>query len=146
MLEYKYVVLNRDGGVSLWKPGDNFKVEVAVKQQGSDVMLARSVAVKDAWDASIHTIDVEQLPQKSASLAEAESAAAEARNGSSSSTAPSSFLTDPVSGLAPLGAAVVSTEAERLELVVSSRIFCYNLSCGPTDTGPASSHSCVRPI
>lgn len=126
MLEYKYVVMNRDGGVSLWKPGENFKVEVAVKQQGSDIMLARSVAVKDAWDASIHTIDVEQLPQDSASAAEAESEAAAAMNGSSSASAPSSFLTHPVSGSAPLGATVVSSEAERLELVVSSRIFCFS--------------------
>lgn len=121
MLEYKYVVMNKDGGVSLWKPGENFKVEVAVKQQGSDIMLARSVAVQDAWDASIHTIDVEELPQEPFGIAQ--SAAAAEANGSSSGAAPSSFLTHPVSSLSrgssPASTVVVNTEAERLELVVS---------------------------
>lgn len=121
-LEYKYVVMNKDGAISLWKPGENFKVDVAVKQQGSDMLTARRVAVKDAWDASEHAIEVEKLALVPATPA-AESALSTGTN-SSVVAAPSSFLTDRTVGErngsgAAAGSLVVSTEAERLELVVS---------------------------
>ncbi|MEW5302384.1 MAG: hypothetical protein WDW36_005176 [Sanguina aurantia] len=131
-LEYKYVVMNRDGGISLWKPGDNFKVEVAVKGQGSDRLTARSVAVKDAWDASEHDIEVENLALVPATAAEEPAASTNGSSAAAAASAPSSFLIDRAvhaesngggaAAAAAAGSLVVSTEAERLELVMRQSI------------------------
>jgi hypothetical protein len=34
LVEYKYVVLNADGTVDRWQPGDNLKMEVPIAQVG----------------------------------------------------------------------------------------------------------------
>lgn len=40
-LEYKYVILNDDGSISLWKPGGNFEIDMAG--------FTGKVLVEDTW-------------------------------------------------------------------------------------------------
>lgn len=50
-LEYKYVVVEQNGHISHWKPGENITLTL------DDV--GGQVAVRDTWDGSMHEISVE---------------------------------------------------------------------------------------
>lgn len=59
-LEYKYVIRDPDGGVSLWKPGSNFKLDVALDGAAAAPGAAPGgLAVCDAWDGSVRDVRVE---------------------------------------------------------------------------------------
>lgn len=48
-LEYKYVILNSDGTISLWKPGGNFEIDMAG--------FSGKVLVEDTWDGTLHEVE-----------------------------------------------------------------------------------------
>jgi hypothetical protein len=48
-LEYKYVILNSDGSISLWKPGGNFEIDMAG--------FSGKVLVEDTWDGTLHEVE-----------------------------------------------------------------------------------------
>ena len=48
-LEYKYVILNDDGTISLWKPGGNFEIDMAG--------FSGKVLVEDTWDGTLHEVE-----------------------------------------------------------------------------------------
>lgn len=48
-LEYKYVILNNDGSISLWKPGGNFEIDMAG--------FSGKVLVEDTWDGTLHEVE-----------------------------------------------------------------------------------------
>jgi hypothetical protein len=48
-LEYKYVILNHDGSISLWKPGGNFEIDMAG--------FSGKVLVEDTWDGTLHEVE-----------------------------------------------------------------------------------------
>lgn len=62
-LEYKYVVRNADGGVSLWKPGSNYSFNLTPVAAGTKQVLPGGVAVRDAWDGSVRDVKVEVLEE-----------------------------------------------------------------------------------
>jgi hypothetical protein len=52
-LEYKYVVCNQDGNPSQWKPGSNYSLTIPAPPGAEG-----EVAVMDAWDGSIHEVEL----------------------------------------------------------------------------------------
>jgi hypothetical protein len=53
-LEYKYVVCNQDGHPSQWKPGNNYSLTIPAPPGAAE----GEVAVMDAWDGSIHDVQL----------------------------------------------------------------------------------------
>ena len=53
-LQYKYVVRNSDGSVARWMAGDNFELLTSENQSEQPGALR----VSDAWDTSMHAIQV----------------------------------------------------------------------------------------
>mmetsp|Transcript_21771 Transcript_21771/g.37131 ORF Transcript_21771/g.37131 Transcript_21771/m.37131 type:complete len:245 (+) Transcript_21771:2-736(+) len=56
-LEYKYLVLNADGSVSLWKPGQNYKLAVPATH-------GTIVAVLETWDDGPRKVDVQSTEEQ----------------------------------------------------------------------------------
>jgi hypothetical protein len=48
-LEYKYVIVDGDGKISLWKPGGNFEIDM----EG----FSGKVLVEDTWDGTLHEVE-----------------------------------------------------------------------------------------
>ncbi|GLC34563.1 hypothetical protein PLESTB_001247900 [Pleodorina starrii] len=63
-LEYKYVVVNADGNIGLWKPGSNYRVTLPLSSGGTKA--PRRVKVADAWDDSFKKVDIEEAEVSSA--------------------------------------------------------------------------------
>lgn len=60
-LEYKYVILNHDGSISLWKPGGNFEIDMAG--------FSGKVLVEDSWDGTLHEVETSGSWESSAPTA-----------------------------------------------------------------------------
>ncbi|GFR40228.1 hypothetical protein Agub_g796 [Astrephomene gubernaculifera] len=58
-LEYKYVIVNADGNISYWKPGNNYRVTLPLQPTNAKVL--KRVKVADAWDESFKKIDLEEV-------------------------------------------------------------------------------------
>jgi hypothetical protein len=61
LVEYKYVVLNADGTVDRWQPGDNLTMEVPVAQVRDSRQLSTAITAATATAVCGATVAVERL-------------------------------------------------------------------------------------
>lgn len=103
-MEYKYVVVNADGRVGLWKPGSNYKVTMPLAGANGASKVLRRIKVADAWDDSFKKVDVEEAegaPAQQPATSARASASAPAKPAQQQPTRPPAPPAAPVPPVAP---------------------------------------------